>query len=1574
MANTDVQIRIVGKDDATTAFQNVAREAETTRKQVEAFGNSMLSMQSVIRNTAAYASAIAGINGIAAAMHSAVDSAVEFYTTMQTGAISMSGTLMSMAQINGKNIEWNQALTMSRALMQELSDQALVTGASTKEISEVFRAMLPSALNANMTIEQTLKLAGALTTAGKAMGISGDNLSRDIRDVINGKNVERTILGQQLGLTSEDINQAKSSADGLFNFLNERLRGEIEANGHYLDTLEGRWNHFKEAISRITGTALTPALESATQELSTIADKLVRVDVGKGEVVGINGDAIEALQNATIVVEHFGSGIVEVGRDISTILSPALSAAVSLIEVAAQHTAALTETLLTLWVGRKLSYYITDFRNAITGAATAQTTLGRAAEAARTQIVAENEAIEAQTAAQRRAALSKAQSSMSALASVSAGVSNNAETAAIARQVELEAALGNQIRQNIALEAEHASAMTIARTSFEGALAAMQAGEMDLAAQILETTTALEGQGSAAEIMAARANAAIDLVRAGEADLAEQIVSTTLANELQGETSLTAGTQGVEGAAMASEAQTALRARTVETNVATAATGAAAAASGEKVVRMGAVAGSAIKNLTSLAWGLVGGWLGVAAAIGMALYKLYEYASAERDWEENHSYWYKGATWVVDRNGKVTRRDSGAPTVMDWTGVGADWGEEDPNDVEEVRKMNEEHQKELEQQQREEEEAKMAADMEKQQQIMADLQKKRPDLFAGVTGKYAGGGEGGVGGGGGSAASEATKATQDAAKAQREAAQAARDQANANEEYAQIIQENSRKIAQANERVENIISNLNEKMLEMTGTQAEVEFEKLHREIQQTNKELASSIVTLKTFTPKAGAATTTDGTFSIEKNWKEQLLSGDDAITTLTAQKLHLLAEKYYELTGEQPTVTSMHRYGNGNSWHDSGQAFDLSDDNLENNPDLRHQLEAYGRQIGLVPLDEYETQYGPNGEYYGSYNVHFSDHGDAIPGGFAPQQTAQPAASVQPTITQDSVTIPQTDVIQTIEEVAQEMNFPYLKLLLALGTYESGDQHNVATIGSNNYNPSSGAAGPFQIIPGQDYLGEDGERHAIPDDYASSVRQNTIAAIDMFMGKLRENNGDIWAAVKHYGEGTDEYVAGVRAIYDSIGGDGTNLAPTSTASVGSTIYKSPFLPDAYKKLSEYQKLKIAKIRKDEADRYAKVQWEMGITADEAGIADDGDDRAWAIKRKYLKSYDELSDKETDIYKQTGSRSLASQYTSVMMQKAKLEELASLRDLMKTEHDERLTHYKGLEYLQDEFTVNINKDQQAELESFVEYQQKQLQEAKLTNEQRIKLEQELANNIKELRDLEAKTDWGGGLVKLGQSMKEYTQDIGSAMASGWSSITDTIEGTFDNMLTKNESFAERMRDMYVSVANTILNTMMKIIMQGLIMNTVMKAFGFGTGAMSTDLISGTTGSLLGSLNVGGTGLASSYSYHHSLTGFASGGVVSPGYFIAGEEGKELVEMSGNGYVHNARETAEILGNNIESTGSGIENVEVRIVNQSGQQMKSTQANAQIDGKKLIVTTMLEAVATDYMGSRTMLKGALGNG
>ena len=223
------------------------------------------------------------------------------------------------------------------------------------------------------------------------------------------------------------------------------------------------------------------------------------------------------------------------------------------------------------------------------------------------------------------------------------------------------------------------------------------------------------------------------------------------------------------------------------------------------------------------------------------------------------------------------------------------------------------------------------------------------------------------------------------------------------------------------------------------------------------------------------------------------------------------------------------MHRYGDGSSWHDSGQAFDLSDSNLENNADLRHQLADYARTIGLNPLDEYETPDDPaTGTHWGDNNVHFTDNGTPLP-----ELPAQPAAPVQPTVSQESVTIPQTPQIQTIEQTAAEMNATdLLKILLAIATYESGDQKNVATIGSNTYNSSSGAAGMFQILPGQDYLGEDGQRHYIPDDYADNDKQNTIAAIDLLRGYIREQNGDVWGGVKHYGENTEEYVNAVGAI----------------------------------------------------------------------------------------------------------------------------------------------------------------------------------------------------------------------------------------------------------------------------------------------------------------------------------------------------------------------------------------------------------------------------------------------------------
>ena len=83
---------------------------------------------------------------------------------------------------------------------------------------------------------------------------------------------------------------------------------------------------------------------------------------------------------------------------------------------------------------------------------------------------------------------------------------------------------------------------------------------------------------------------------------------------------------------------------------------------------------------------------------------------------------------------------------------------------------------------------------------------------------------------------------------------------------------------------------------------------------------------------------------------------------------------------------------------------------------------------------------------------------------------------------------------------------------------------------------------------------------------------------------------------------------------------------------------------------------------------------------------------------------------------------------------------------------------------------------------------------------------------------------------------------------------------------------------------------------------------------------------------------------------------------MVGEQGPELVRFGSAGRVYNNNETKSMLG-------GGIENVKVEIVNKSGQEVKSNEANVRFDGKTMIISTVIEAVSTNYMGMRSMLKG-----
>lgn len=129
-----------------------------------------------------------------------------------------------------------------------------------------------------------------------------------------------------------------------------------------------------------------------------------------------------------------------------------------------------------------------------------------------------------------------------------------------------------------------------------------------------------------------------------------------------------------------------------------------------------------------------------------------------------------------------------------------------------------------------------------------------------------------------------------------------------------------------------------------------------------------------------------------------------DSNLDPLTLRKLNLLSSDFQNRWGEPLGATSMRRHGDGSSWHDSGQAFDVAGGILETNPEARAWAVNQAAKYGLVPLDEYAN---PSPHATGGH-LHFSDHGDALTNNY--EQGGSQGHESQPAQRGGAIQLPQT------------------------------------------------------------------------------------------------------------------------------------------------------------------------------------------------------------------------------------------------------------------------------------------------------------------------------------------------------------------------------------------------------------------------------------------------------------------------------------------------------------------------------------------------------------------------------------
>ena len=314
------------------------------------------------------------------------------------------------------------------------------------------------------------------------------------------------------------------------------------------------------------------------------------------------------------------------------------------------------------------------------------------------------------------------------------------------------------------------------------------------------------------------------------------------------------------------------------------------------------------------------------------------------------------------------------------------------------------------------------------------------------------------------------------------------------------------------------------------------------------------------------------------------------------------------------------------------------------------------------------------------------------------------------------------------------------------------------------------------------------------------------------------------------------------------------------------------------------------------------------------------------------------------------------------------LKEAQNARENVTDMHNLRMETWQAEYEAGQMYASQLSALQETELQTYMAYLQGELQNTQLTEQEKLRLRQEYASAYTALQEAQAQNSndiWDNALEHLKNTQLSQLETLNS----GVDGMIGTLTNFGQNMLTEQKSFTERMKDLYSDLANSILNMMMKVIMQGLVMKAIMGAFGIGGsgGTISTPNF----GSADLGLSVGGLSVDpfATTGVTIGIPGHAKGGYAQKGWSIVGEEGPELLDLATPGRIYNAEQTAQALRmSGGAGYGSGIENVQVEIRNESNQQMQVTNSAAQVNGRDMIISIVIGAIARNEQGSQDMIR------
>lgn len=381
-----------------------------------------------------------------------------------------------------------------------------------------------------------------------------------------------------------------------------------------------------------------------------------------------------------------------------------------------------------------------------------------------------------------------------------------------------------------------------------------------------------------------------------------------------------------------------------------------------------------------------------------------------------------------------------------------------------------------------------------------------------------------------------------------------------------------------------------------------------------------------------------------------------------------------------------------------------------------------------------------------------------------------------------------------------------------------------------------------------------------------------------------------------------------------------------------------------------------------EEADRNQKIRVrKMNEEISKLDLERTGD-RLQLLKTEAEAQKAQIDDNIREYTKAVGDKTLAEKRANAEKLKITADTEQKIRELAYTQLNEDSERQSNLVRLGRISQSDADQVLNEQLRAYIEFAQRELNEAQLSATQRLQVEKNLVEAQQKLWEIAGRnlrTSLAEGARQYSLEVVNYGDLAKSTFDSTMSSINSSFTSHLENIATGAESFGKGLKNIFKDITNSIIKMLVNLSFQQYVQPKLQSLFG--------GVVSG-----IGAIGAGRGGVssfASGGSFSSAFTGnsfgkFASGGIAPAGMTLVGENGPELLQFNSSHRIYNASQTRKMI------SGEGANKVTVNIINQSGQQLDSQQQETKFDGEQMIVDVVVSSLMTNKGGMRDAIKAA----